>query len=458
MRGRMGRLAVVAQALRHARALAERERWPIERREARKRERLTDLVCHAARHSAYYREALAGYDPAVGADSLPELTRATMMERFDQVVCDQRLRRDALLRHAEQLRDDDLYLGSYRAMTTSGSSGRKGLFVYDAAGWATIAGQFLYFSAMAGTRPRVPRLKLAAIGGSSPAHMSRRGARTLDVGLHRILSLSVTRPVGELVAALNAFDPDVLNVYPSMGVLLAEEQLAGRLRLSLRTMSTSSELRTPEAAARIEEAFGVRPFDLYATTEGLWGGECERHAGPHLFEEDVIVENVDEDGRAVPDGTPGARLLVTNLANRVQPLIRLEVSDAVTLSATTCGCGRTLRRLERVEGRAEDVIWLPGAGGRPVAVVPMQFSVVARDRDVVEFQVVQEGGRLVVLVVGRGAAPGLEERVRAGVDERLRALGLPNIEIEVRRRDALERSAGGKLALVVADRPALTTA
>ena len=454
----MGRLAVVAQALRHARALAERERWPIERRQARKRERLTDLVRHAAGHSAYYREALAGYDPAVGAGSLPELSKATMMERFDEVVCDQRLRRDALLRHAEALRDDDLYLGSYRAMTTSGSSGRKRLFVYDEAGWATIAGQFLYFSAMAGTRPRLPRLKLAAIGGGSPAHMSRRGARTLDVGLHRILSLPVTRPVGELVAALNAFDPDVLNVYPSMGVLLAEEQLAGRLRLSLRTMSTSSELRTPEAAARIEEAFGVRPFDLYATTDGLWGGECERHEGPHLFEDDVIVENVDEDGRAVPDGAPGARLLVTNLANRVQPLIRLEVSDAMTLSASACGCGRTLRRVARVDGRVEDVIWLPGAGGRPVAVVPMQFSVVARDRDVVEFQVVQDRTRLVVLVVGRRAAPGLEERVRAGVDERLRALGVASIEIDVRRRSALERSAGGKLALVIADRPALTTA
>ena len=454
----MGRLAVIAQALRHARALAERERWPVERREARQRERLTDLVRHAVRHSAYYREALAGYDPAVGAGSLPALSKATMMERFDELVCDQRLRRDALLRHVERLRDDELYLGAYRAMTTSGSSGRKGLFVYDQGGWTTIAAQFLYFSAMVGTRPRLPRLKLAAIGGGSPAHMSRRGARTLDVGVHRILSLPVTRPVAELVAALNAFDPDVLNVYPSMGVLLAEEQLAGRLRLSLRTLSTSSELRTPEAAARIEEAFGVRPFDLYATTEGLWGGECERHEGPHLFEEDVIAENVDGDGRAVPDGTPGARLLVTNLANRVQPLIRLEVCDAVTLSATTCGCGRTLRRLERVEGRAEDIIWLPGADGRPVAVVPMQFSVVARDRDVVEFQVAQEGARLVVLVVGRGAASGVEERVRAGVAERLHALGLRNVEIDVRRRDALERSAGGKLALVVAGRPALTTA
>jgi phenylacetate-coenzyme A ligase PaaK-like adenylate-forming protein len=458
MTGRMGRLAVVARALRGARALAARERWPVGRREALKRERLTDLVRHAARHSPYYREALAGYDPTVGVASLPELSKATMMQRFDDVVCDRRLRRDALLEHVGHLSGDELYLGSYRAMTTSGSSGRKGLFVYDPAGWTAIAAQFLYFSAMAGTRPRVPRLKLAAVGGGSPAHMSRRGASTLDVGLHRILSLPVTLPLDELVAALNAFDPDVLNVYPSMGVLLAEEQRAGRLRLSLETMSTSSELRTPEAAARIQAAFGVQPFDLYATTEGLWGGECERHEGAHLFEEDVIVENVDADGRAVPDGAPGARLLVTNLANRVQPLIRLEVSDAMTLSAPTCGCGRTLRRVERVEGRTEDVIWLPGADGRPVAVVPMQFSVVARDRDVVEFQVIQERAGLVILVVARGAAPGLEERIAASVRERLQALGVRPVAIAVRRRDALARSAGGKLALVVADRPALATA
>ena len=452
----MGRLVVVGRALRHARGLADRERWPVERRAARQRERLTALVGHARRHAPYWREALAGYDPEVGAPSLPAMGRATMMERFDDLVCDPRLRRDALLEHVEGLRDDELHLGAYRAMTTSGSSGRKGLFVYDSAGWVVIAAQYLYFSALAGTGPRLPRLKLALIGGASPAHMSRRGARTLDVGAHRMLSVPVTLPVPELVAALNRFGPDVLNVYPSMAVLLAEEQLAGRLRLSLRAMSTSSELRTPEAAARIEEAFGVRPFDLYATTEGLWGGECERHDGAHLFEDDVIVENVDDDGRPVPDGAPGARLLVTNLANRVQPIIRLEVSDAVTIAATPCGCGRTLRRLERVEGRVEDVIWLPGEGRRPVAVVPMQFSLIARDRDVVEFQVVQEGARLVVDLVGRGAAPGLEDRVRAGLGERLGALGARGVEIEVRRHDALARSAGGKLAMVVADRRALT--
>jgi phenylacetate-CoA ligase len=450
MWGRIGRLTVVARALRHARELAERDRWPVERRQALQRERLTELVRYAAQRSPYYREAAAGYDPAVGLRSLPSLGKATMMERFDDIVADPRLRRDALLEHVERLRGDELYLGRYRAMTTSGSSGRKGLFVYDEAGWTAIGAQFLYFSAVIGTRPRIPRLRWAALGGGSAAHMSRRGAQTMDVGLHRLLSLPVTLSVAEIVRALNRFQPDTLTVYPSMAVLLAAEQLAGRLRVSPRTITTTSELRTPEAAARIEEAFGVRPYDLYGTTEGLWGGECEHHDGVHLFEEDVIAENVDEEGRPVPDGEPGARLLVTNLANRVQPIIRLEVGDAVTLTSAPCLCGRTLRRIERIEGRVDDVIWLPGADGRPVALHPLQFSVIARDRDVVEFQVVQEGTRLVIHVVARGA--GVEDRIRARLRERLSDLGVHEVTIDVRRRDALARSAGGKLQLVVAER------
>ena len=458
MVGRIERLKLIARAQKLARAQAERERWPRERREALQRERLTQLVGYAREHSPYYREALAGYDPEVGVASLPVLDRAAMMERFDDVVTDRRLRRDALLAHVETLSGDELYHGRYRATTTSGSSGRKGLFVFDHDGWAWIGGLFLYFSAIAGTRPRLPRLRTAMVGGASPAHMSRRGAVTLDVGLHRMLALPVTLPMPALVEALNRFRPDYLNVYPSMAVLLAEEQLAGRLRLRLRSMSTSSELRTPEMTERIAAAFGVQPFDLYATTEGLWACDCERHDGLHLLEDGVIAENVDDEGRPVPDGTPGARLLVTNLTNRVQPLIRLEVSDAVTLSSEPCACGRTLRRMERIEGRADDILWLPGAGGRRVAVHPMQFAVVARDRDVVEFQVVQEGARVLVSVVGRGAAPGLEERVRAGLEERLSALGVREVAIDVCRREALARSAGGKLQIVTAERRPLTAA
>jgi phenylacetate-CoA ligase len=206
--------------------------------------------------------------------------------------------------------------------------------------------------------------------------------------------------------------------------------------------------------ARIQEAFGVRPFDLYGTTEGLWGADCDQRTGIHLFEDMTIIENVDVDGRPVPDGEPGARLLVTSLENRTQPLIRLEVTDAVTLDPDPCPCGRTLRRVRSIHGRSDDVLELPGTRAATVAVHPLQFAVVARDREVVEFQVVQAGPRLRLLVVARGEAPALKTRLRTAVEQRLRDVGVAEPVVEVERLPALPRHSGGKLQIVVADRGA----
>src|SRR5215212_11796424 len=164
---------------------------------------------------------------------------------------------------------------------------------------------------------------------------------------------------------LNCFQPEFVAAYPSMATRLAEEQLAGRLRLTLGGKSTSSELRTTEMTERMVEAFGVRPFDLYATTEGLWGCECEYHQGIHLFEDFALLENVDDAGLPVPLGEPGTRLLVTSLHNLVQPIIRLELPDAVTLDPEPCPCGRTLIRARAIEGRTDDVLFFPARrGGR----------------------------------------------------------------------------------------------
>ena len=80
----------------------------------------------------------------------------------------------------------------------------------------------------------------------------------------------------------------------------------------------------------------------------MWGVECERHEGIHLFEDVALFENVDEEGRPVPAGEPGARLLVTSLHNLVQPIIRLEVTDVFTIDPSradaagrSCGRGRS---------------------------------------------------------------------------------------------------------------------
>jgi phenylacetate-CoA ligase len=448
------RIIDLTGALRGFRAASKRERWPRHQLARHQQERLKRLVRHAAAHSPYYRDRLAEHAGGpVELAALPTLDKGTLVERFDDLVCDRRLSATALSAHLEGLDRDALYLGEYRVMATSGSSGRRGLFVYDRPAWVGIMGQFLRGTVMAGLRPRIPRVRVAAVIGAAPTHMSRRVAATSNVGLHRVTALPVTAPLGELVASLNRIQPDFVSAYPSMAALLADEQLAGRLHIDPFGVSTSSELLTPEMAERIETAFGVRPANLFASTEGLWGCSCEHGTEIHLFEDMTIVENVDAEGRPVEPGQPGARVLLTNLFNLVQPLIRYELTDMLVVDPEPCACGRTLMRLKSVEGRSDDVLHLPGRHG-VVAVHPMQFSVVTADADVREFQVVQCDDRLRLRVALRDAAMAgpVSERLEHRVSARLFELGVDDPKVIVEPCGALERANGGKLQMVVADR------
>lgn len=448
------RVADVLRAQRALQALRSRERWPRPVLERHQRESLERLARYAAAHSPFWRERLAGAlaDGPLELGRLPVLDKKTMMERFDELVTDRRLRREALLSHLEGLSRDDLYLGEFRQMSTSGSSGRKGLFVYDRQGWIGIVAQYFRCNLMNGMPARrLTPLRVANVGGGAPTHMGRR-LGDMARGLSRVSLLPISMPPAEIVAALNELQPDFLTGYPSAMARLADEQAHGSLRIAPRWLSTVGELFTPEARARIQSAFGVRPADVYATTEGCLGGTCEEGA-MHLFEDMSLVENVDTDGRAVPAGEPGARLLVTSLFNRAQPLIRFEVTDAVTIDPEPCACGRTLAKLASIDGRADDVLELPGATGT-VAIHAIQFAALTADAAVREFQVVQEGELLRLRVV-LGDGTKTEEasaRLRARVAERLQGLGVDSPRIEVECCAALERPASGKLRLVVADR------
>jgi len=463
------RLADTAQALRLARTQTSREQGPRAQLAQHQQQRLDTVVRHAASHSPYYRRWFAQTgalgDGPVQLERLPVLDKALLMEHFDELVCDPRLRRDQLLDWVGQMAGDQLYLGRYRVMVTSGSSGRPGLFVYDPAGWRSTCAQILRSSSWAGLRPSLPRQRLALLGGAAPSHVSRQVAATMAVGLHRVLSLTVTLPLPQLVEALNRFQPTFLHVYPSVAMWLAEEQQAGRLQLSPQMLVTIAELRTPAMTRRLQEAFGVHPFNAYGCTEGLWGSECEHHQGIHLFEDTTLVENVDPDGQPVPAGQPGARLLVTNLHNRVQPLLRLEVTDLVTLDPDPCRCGRSLVRASAIHGRSDDVLSLAARDGGRVSVHPLQFALLIRDPQVGEFQVVQDGPVLRIRIVPSHAAAAsddpLETRLGQAIAQQLHKLGVHDPEVTVERRHQLPRSAGGKLKLVIADpnaRPARTHA
>jgi phenylacetate-coenzyme A ligase PaaK-like adenylate-forming protein len=157
----------------------------------------------------------------------------------------------------------------------------------------------------------------------------------------------------------------------------------------------------------------------------------------------------------VPAGQPGSRLLVTNLYNLVQPLLRLEVTDLVTVDPDPCPCGRPLVRAAAIHGRSDDILSLPAHGGDRVAIHPLHFALLTRDPQVREFQVIQDGPALRILIVpSQAVAEGddrPETRLAQAVTQQLLRLGVHDPHITVERRLELPRSAGGKLKLVIAD-------
>lgn len=464
------RLRDVGGALRLARELGRRDHLVRADLLAYQRSRLSALVRHAVSRSPFYRDwfGSVGADGDVALDQLPVLTKAAMMEHFDRLVTDRRLKLADLERHVDELARDDYYLGRYRVLVTSGTAGLRGVFVYDRTAWSTVVASVLRSAAFMGVSPRLPRrLGWATIGAPSPVHMTNRIAASADVGLYRLLRIEATRPMHELVRHLNAFQPDILQAYASIAALLATEQQEGRLRVRPRIVSTTAEVRTPEMERWIREAWGVAPFNIYAMTEvGPVGSDCPEHRGIHLNEDLAILETVDEANHPVPPGSPGSKVLMTNLFNYVQPLIRYEVSDMLTAAAEPCPCGRPFALVSGIGGRNDDTLVLRGADGRDVPVHPIHvYTALAVRADVRQYQVVQDGAGLHVLVVpAAGASPA---ECKAGVAQRLgeslSKLHVASPRIDVRVVESIPREGGqaAKFKLVrslVAHGPAGATA
>jgi phenylacetate-coenzyme A ligase PaaK-like adenylate-forming protein len=318
-----------------------RDRWTRDQLLAYQGERLRALLRHAATASPYYREVL-GADAAAGdvpLTELPTLPKPTLMDNFDRIVTDPRLRRAEIEAHLAGEGAGQPILGRYRVFSTAGTTGLRGLFVYDEDEFATWVATCLRGMACWGLTPAT---RLAGIGSPSPLHLSNQLYAVLlagrPSGTPRLMVTTplpemVTTPLPEMVAALNAYQPEALTAYPSIAAQLAEEQLDGKLGISPTVVGTTSEVLTTDMRRRIHDAWNVDPCDIYGTTEAAVPAASRQHQiGMDILEDLVIVESVDTHNHPVPPGTPGHKLLLTNLVNHVQPLIRDELSDSVTIA------------------------------------------------------------------------------------------------------------------------------
>jgi phenylacetate-coenzyme A ligase PaaK-like adenylate-forming protein len=246
-----------------------------------------------------------------------------------------------------------------------------------------------------------------------------------------------TLPIEEIVARLNALQPGAVFGYPSVLYRLAFEAEAKRLRIAPRAISCTSETLTAEHRRTISTAFGASIVDTFGSTEGLIGLSAPNDNVLVFNSDQCIIELVDEENRPVPPGTPSAKVLLTNLVNLTQPLVRYELNDRFVQQDFAAEHGY-LRAT--VEGRNDEMLHYGKIDIHPLAV----RSVMVKTPSVLDYQVTQTPSGIDVAVLADASLdlPALQRQLT----DALRTAGLNDPQVALRRTATLERNAQtGKL-------------
>jgi phenylacetate-CoA ligase len=402
----------------------------------------------ASVHSPFYQRFHKGLEGRP-LHELPVLTKQKLMESWDDIVTDRSLHLQDIQRFLERVKGFESYHNNYYAYATGGTTGVKGVTVYSEKELLLIFALASRTSRWTGMRFSLrERPRTAIVQSLQPWHVAG-GAAFIRLPLVKTLPLDTTEPLPQLIRKLNDFQPHVLGGFAGNIHLLAQEQLAGNLRIAPRTVSTTAETLKKEARQEIEEAWGTEPFDAYGATEtAVAASECQEHRGLHIYEDMVILEVVDEDNRPVPAGTFGKKVLATVLWNYTLPLIRYEISDHLTLSTEPCPCGRTFQLIKEIEGREEQVMFLEGTSGEEVRIEPDLFFDLMVPLPIDGWQVVQQRKDAITFLVLGPHAEFEEAEFLKRVGDALEKLGAKRPTLTVEIIDDLRRTELGKLITI----------
>jgi phenylacetate-CoA ligase len=255
-----------------------------------------------------------------------------------------------------------------RIHASSGTTGKPTVVGYtarDLETWAHVAARSLY------------------AGGARPGMILHNaygyGLFTGGLGMHdggQRLGMTVVPVSGGMterqVQLITDFRPDVITVTPSYMLAILDEFVRQGLdpkACSLKIGVFGAEPWTDAMRAEIEAAFAMQAVDIYGLSEVIGPGianECiESKDGPHVWEDHFYPEIIDPDtGQVLPDGSPG-ELVFTSLTKEAMPVVRYRTRDRTRLLP---GTARTMRRMQRVTGRTDDMMIVRGVNMFPTQV------------------------------------------------------------------------------------------
>lgn len=435
------------------RLVAEGVELPLAERMKLQQQRLGELVEHVRQHSPYFARHYAGVPDDFKLTDLPPTEKPTLLANYDDWVTDRRLHLQDVLDYVNRdpTKDQSRLLGDYTALRTSGSTGNPLPMVRDDY-HNKIHGQLAVQRLLKGVDPEM--LDFSKHRRASVIHLSN-GASSYGAFLRlkathpehadNLLGISCLESVDTIVARLNDFQPETMAGYPSMMVRLAVEQLQGRLHISLKHLVTSAELLSEENYYLLRQAFQCPVANNYCMTEG--GEIAMTHNCPHLHINDdwLIVEPVDNELRPLGMSDEwSAGVLVTDLSNFVQPIIRYHVGDVIRVRPSTDDCCSL--PIMQIQGRTFDSYTICGKTFNVVGI----FSKSEVWPDLVRFQFVQTDDQTIEV---RGVCKAAPEQVLPPLCDRLKAFlaeqGCPDARFTWSAEPLIPNKRGGKIPLYV---------
>jgi phenylacetate-CoA ligase len=274
-----------------------------------------------------------------------------------------------------------------RVHATSGTKGKQTLVAYTAQDlrvWAQIAARMLH---AAGCRPGEVWYVASGYGLFTGGLGAHAGAEFLGATVVPASSGNTNR----LIQLMRDLPPAGIHCIPSYMLRVAEVAAAAGIdprQFGLRFGSFGGEPWSEGLRRRVEETFGLEAFDVYGLSECFGPGvgfECEAHQGLHLSEDHFLIELLDPaTGKPVSEGESG-ELTITTLTKEAMPLLRYRTGDLTRIMPGACPCGRTFRRMERISGRADDMLVIRGVNLFPSEVerVLLRFPELAADHRLV---------------------------------------------------------------------------
>ncbi|WP_026239279.1 phenylacetate--CoA ligase family protein [Parafrankia discariae] len=424
--------------------------WPRRRIERYRTERLRSLLGFARERSPFHAARMADIDPAKAtADDLaqlPIMTKRDVHDEWDTIVTTPDIDRAGAERVLARQGWFSYTPAGLQVFTSGGSSGVRGVYVWDWEQFVTLACLAWRWQARderaSGSAGRPARL--AVVEAGEPPHASTPLFDVATGPSTQTVVIPAAAPFDQVLRAVADARPTHLVGYASVIGRLARAAIAGELDIRPVRVSTNSEPLSPQDRHAIGAAWGAPVHNLWGSTEiGVQAVGCGHGDGLHLCADEVILERVDAAGRPAAPDEPAARTLATGLAGRAFPFVRYDLGDEITLLPGRCACGSSMPRVADIAGRRDDDFRY---GPRTVPASAFRH-VLGTDPLISEYQVRQTRGGADVLVVGSPDTAA----VAAALALSLRPYGLTNPDLGVSIVERIPRhTSTGKLRRFVA--------